>query len=218
MSVDSQGRKLTGKLTLDEDDNLNGIKWSHKDASKKWTGEYDGSGVTIMQTLATDGADLESYYYGVLPEDANVYVKPKGTSNAYRISDHDSFSWVDSIAKRTCNEIEGRGGNGQTGLNKESAYHAQCGMVMFRAESIRCLQNHFTNMMSLQLIEQGYMSVNLLFNTYPMARGGTWQVKDSQGKRKTGLKLLESDKQAYNSLSQGNKKIFEGDFTKDFSY
>ncbi|XP_065916665.1 uncharacterized protein [Dysidea avara] len=334
VSVDSQGHILTGELVLDKNGNLNGIKWSRNDPSKKWIGKYDGNKVEITQKLATDEAELESYYYGVLPESAPIYVKTKGNSNAYGLNDQESFSWVDKIAKDTYKNINGRGGtlaehqvhilpnkspmvlqvreiggiddllkelryhgengpgtnanakeyyrfgdwvlgmrldtfyvdvegiivtstdsdgkkeqvneyktewkkvpapygemrkgideakfieevrhwmngeHGKIGLNMESAFHAQCGMAMFMAESIRCFHNHFTNMMSLQLIEKGYMNVDLLFNTHPMARGGTWQVEysegENKGRKKTGLSLLEDDNAAYSNLN--DKNIFE---------
>ena len=309
VSVDSNGNKLTGKLQVDLDERgkpTHGIEWSRKDASKKWIGEYNEkeNEFAIKQTLATDEAKLKPYYYGILPKDEPIYVKPKDDSNkAYRIED--SFSWVDRIARDTYDKINNnnnnndnnRGGNliektvhilsnsaqeglevreineiddllkelryhgesgpgtdanakeyyrfgdwvlgmrldtfyvdvegiivtstdsdgkkeqindytttnweevpksygamrkgideakfiekvrhwmngehGKIGLNRESAFHAQCGMAMFMSESIRCFHNHFTNMMSLQLIEKGYMNVDLLFKTHPMARGGT---------------------------------------------
>ena len=80
----------------------------------------------------------------------------------------------------------------QISLDIQSAYHAQCGTAMFLSESIRSFQNHVINMMSLQMIDKGYMDVDLFFNTHPMAHTGTWQALDNDGKQFTGLMLLKN--------------------------
>ena len=83
--------------------------------------------------------------------------------------------------------------NGQhekIGLTVEDAYNAQCGMAMFLSESIRCFHNHITNMMALSLVRAGYLTKEFFFNSNPMARGGSWQLRYENGKLKTGLDLM----------------------------
>lgn len=78
----------------------------------------------------------------------------------------------------------------EIGLNIENAYNAQCGTAMFLSESIRCFQNHITNMMSLDLERHGYLSKEYFFNSHPMGRGGTWQIRTGQDEKMTGLNML----------------------------
>lgn len=78
----------------------------------------------------------------------------------------------------------------EIGLNIENAYNAQCGTAMFLSESIRCFQNHITNMMSLDLERHGYLSKEYFFNSHPMGHGGTWKIRTGQGEKMTGLNML----------------------------
>ena len=340
VAIDQQGRTLTGTYVRDEENNQIGVAWAHKDSSAKVVGELIGGNAHIRQALATDEPALAPHYFGILPNDAPIYIGSKVDSEMFKISDQDIFTWVDRRARDLYMEIGTRfkgersslkmhkvhllenpdqepvdlsvreingyddllkelyhhGENGPTksnnkeyfrfgdwvlsmrpdtfyvdvegiiatsqnveeinqykdngwtkvppdyanmregitnnfksedkfieevhhwingrhdliGLGRESAYHAQCGMAMFMAESIRSFHSHITNMKSLQLIDEGYMNVDLLFNTHPMARGGTWQIKNQEGEKKTGLKLLEPDQLAYNALSFSNRKTYDG--------
>lgn len=76
------------------------------------------------------------------------------------------------------------GKHDMVGSSKTSAYNAQCGMALFLSESIRCFQNHITNMMSLDLFHHGYLDHEFLFNSHPMAHPETWKIK------KIGLNML----------------------------
>ena len=98
------------------------------------------------------------------------------------------------------------GENSQIELTRKSAFNAQCAMAMFMSEAIRCFHVHITNMMSLQLIDKDYMNIDLLFSTHPMAHGGTWQVTyPNTNRKKTGTRMLEDDKMAYNELKWKSK-------------
>ena len=77
VSIDSHGRKFTGgEFVRDtKTGKLTGIKWTHKNPSNKWIGDYDGDKVTVRQTLITDQPEMASYYYGHHQEGTSVYVK-----------------------------------------------------------------------------------------------------------------------------------------------
>ncbi len=71
---------------------------------------------------------------------------------------------------------------------EEHVYNAKTGIAMFLSESIRCFQNHFTNMMVLDMVDAHLMTKELYFgkNINPMARGATWV-----GHMATGVDLLD---------------------------
>ena len=90
------------------------------------------------------------------------------------------------------------------GLNLENAYNAQCGMAMFLSESIRSFQNHISNMMSLDLFHNKYLSKEYFFRTHPMGRGRTWQIK------KTGLEMLrDADGRGRRLSDHLNQRAFD---------
>lgn len=92
----------------------------------------------------------------------------------------------------------------------ESAYHAQCGTAMFLSESIRSFQNHVTNMMGLDLARHGYLTNKFFFDSHPMGRGGTWQVRDSNGFKKTGIEMLRDHDGLNGKIKgRGNQKVFD---------
>ncbi len=86
------------------------------------------------------------------------------------------------------------GEHGDIGLEMETAYNSQCGVGMFLSESIRSFHVHITNMISLDLAQDGYLTKEYFFNSHPMAHEGTWQqIQDSEGRKKTGLDTLRDD-------------------------
>ena len=87
--------------------------------------------------------------------------------------------------------------NGEHDKIGNNPYNAQFIMAMFLSESIRCFQNHITNMMAIQLIKSGHLTLDYFFNNHPMARHNTWQI------RETGLGLLSLTPEQYKtSLKQ----------------
>lgn len=79
------------------------------------------------------------------------------------------------------------GDHSDIGLKLQSAFNAQCGVTMFLSEPIQSFHVHITNMMSLDLAQQGYLTKEYFFNSHPMALKGIQQI---QG---TGLNLLQND-------------------------
>jgi len=65
---------------------------------------------------------------------------------------------------------------------------------MFLSESIRCFQNHFTNMMVLDLADAHVINKGMFCspNINPMARGKTWPHKQATGMELLG-RLLKSE-------------------------
>lgn len=103
------------------------------------------------------------------------------------------------------------GNHDDIGLELENAYDAQCGVAMFLSESIRSFHVHITNMMSLDLAQRGYLSKEYFFSSHPMARRGTWQIRESEtGKKKTGLDPLQDHLAISGSLpDQELQSIFD---------
>ncbi len=81
---------------------------------------------------------------------------------------------------------------------EERVYNAKTGAAMFLSESIRCFQNHFTNMMVLDMVDAHLMNKELYFGTNinPMARGGTWL-----GQAAVGAGLLDVYRQSSHGSS-----------------
>ena len=113
VSVDQSGRKLTGELVLE---NIRGspevgIEWSHKNPSNKWIGKFSSSRryeVEQSQVTATQPGDIESHFFGILPENTDVYVSKynQGSAsapNTYKLTDPNAFEWVDRVAQNTYN-------------------------------------------------------------------------------------------------------------------
>lgn len=81
-------------------------------------------------------------------------------------------------------------------VDLESAINAQCGVAIFLSESIRSFHTHVTNMMSLDLAHQGYLTKDYFFSSHPMVLEGISRVQELRsGKKGTGLDLLK-DRQA----------------------
>ena len=86
-------------------------------------------------------------------------------------------------------------------------FNAQSGTAMFLSESIRCFQNHFTNMMALDMVDAHVLNKELFIgkNIHPMARGGTWPRKMA-----TGVDLLDDmEKSGNKNLKKEYGKIRE---------
>ncbi len=83
---------------------------------------------------------------------------------------------------------------------EERVYNAQAGIAMFLSESIRCFQNHFTNMMILDMADAHLVYRELFFgkNINPMAQGGTWI-----GRAETGIDLLDFFETAHRRSYRG---------------
>jgi hypothetical protein len=81
--------------------------------------------------------------------------------------------------------INGKNGAMKTNVQnyEEDANDAQCGAAMFMSESIRCFYNHLTNMMALDLADDGFLVKECFFarDVAPMAQGGTWRHKKAVG-------------------------------------
>ena len=100
-----------------------------------------------------------------------------------------------------------KGERSQIGLEFGDAYNAQCGVAMFLSESIRCFHTHVTNMMSLRLAQNGYLSKEVFFSSHPMACKGTWQITSRNGRKKTGMDMLRDKEAKSGKLPNPNNQI-----------
>lgn len=121
---------------------------------------------------------LQNWNNGI-PEDYRSM--EKGIGNTFF---EDVSSWIN-------------GEHNNIGLQLENAYNAQSGTAIFLSESIRSFQNHFSNMMYLDLAHNGYLKKEFLFSSHPMAQGGTWQFRyegqhPRAGKLMTGIDMLRA--------------------------
>jgi Ca2+-binding RTX toxin-like protein len=105
--VNKDGRKITGERIGGPDSE---ILWSHKYASHKWTGKFEGEKITIEQGSVTDSPEeLPPYNFGIDPRDYAVYVSDLSNQNRIMpVDNENAYKWVDKIAEKAYNTLRAR--------------------------------------------------------------------------------------------------------------
>ena len=195
---DKNVKEIHGIDELLKEIHYHGLRGPKKDSKRKDPLFYYRFGPWVLSM------DPTNFYVAVVgivqPNNQNQYwqnVEWKTISKEY--TNMRPHIGKDTPIKDVINWINGE--DQKIKLELENAYNAQFGLALFFSESIRCFQNHLTNMMAIQLISSGYLSLDMFIDFHPMARGWTWQItNETTGLKKTGLDLLQTSDEHYRSF------------------
>ena len=100
-TIDHSGREITGQLLLGVTNNTE-VQWRHANPQNIWMGYFTGESYQLQQVRSPSRAlDLNSPFFGILPEKVPVYVTDYRQQNptTFAVTDMMAFELVDKMAQ-----------------------------------------------------------------------------------------------------------------------